>query len=159
MLSAENCEIENTIHSSLGPFFKIPILHLISKIPISIGLRSEDPNFFLWDPKIPNWLLRALLVYTLWVSLPIQGMSDEWVLWLNGAEISPFQPRLAEWGWMDRTRMSFSLIQLHSAFFCTHHTSAVRLNGTEWGDEWGWMTGARIFFRPVQQALAEWVKF
>ncbi len=27
-----------------------------------------------------------------------QGMSDEWVLWLNRAEISPIQPRLAEWG-------------------------------------------------------------
>ena len=26
-----------------------------------------------------------------------QGMSDEWVLWLNGAEILPIQPSLAEW--------------------------------------------------------------
>ena len=31
-----------------------------------------------------------------------QGMLDEWVLWLNGAEILPIQPRSAEWGWMDR---------------------------------------------------------
>ncbi len=27
-----------------------------------------------------------------------QGMSDEWVFWLNGAEILPIQRSSAEWG-------------------------------------------------------------
>ncbi len=40
------------------------------------------------------------------ISRPIQGMSDEWVLWLNGAEISPIQPRPAEWGCMGMNNTS-----------------------------------------------------
>ncbi len=40
------------IHTCL--FSKIPILHLISEIQILKGMWSQDPNFFNWDPKIPN---------------------------------------------------------------------------------------------------------
>ena len=43
-------------------FSEIPNSHLISKIPISNGVRSQDPNFFHQDPKIPNTPFRALLL-------------------------------------------------------------------------------------------------
>ncbi len=46
-------------------FCKIPISHLISKIPISNEVRSQDPNFFHRDPKIPNYTpFRPLLLAT-----------------------------------------------------------------------------------------------
>ncbi len=37
-----------------------------------------------------------------------QGMSDEWVLWLNWAEISPIQPRLLTNYWYDMAGNLFS---------------------------------------------------
>ncbi len=50
-------------------------------------------------------------------------MSDEWVLWLNGADISPIQPRPAEWGWIISLFQPFSPIhppiQPHLAPFMT----------------------------------------
>ena len=45
----------------------------------------------------------------------LQIMSDEWVLWLNGAEISPIQPRPAEWGWIISSLQPFSPIHPHSS--------------------------------------------
>ncbi len=38
------------------PGAKIPISHLISKIPLSNRVKSQNPNFSSWNPKIPNWL-------------------------------------------------------------------------------------------------------